>query len=169
MRPRQPVPSVWLMTDERIGAALWPALRRLPRGAGVVFRHYHSPPAERRRLFARVLRVARARRLLLVRAGPVALRGEMGVHNTRGRGLRTASAHSRIQAVAARRAGAHAIFVSPVFATRSHPGTRPLGPVRLALMTRGIGLPVIALGGMTRQRFHGIAAHGWAAIDAWRC
>jgi thiamine-phosphate pyrophosphorylase len=38
------------MTDERLGDALWTALRRLPRGAGIVFRHYATPPAERRAL-----------------------------------------------------------------------------------------------------------------------
>ena len=54
------------MTDERQGDALWSALERLPRGAGIVFRHYTLARRERRLLFDRVRRVARRRGLLLV-------------------------------------------------------------------------------------------------------
>ena len=35
MKRRQPLPRVWLMTDERQGDGLWGALERLPRGAGM--------------------------------------------------------------------------------------------------------------------------------------
>jgi thiamine-phosphate pyrophosphorylase len=158
------------MTDERIGDALWPALARLPRGAGVVFRHYGLPLAERKRLFARVRRIARARGLVLVRAGQDRLGREDGTHNAAGRGLRTRSAHSRNDAIAAQRAGADAVFVSPVFATRSHPGASALGRVRLGLLVRGLKVPVIALGGITPARaatLERMGLYGWAAIDAW--
>lgn len=168
MRHRHPVPSVWMMTDERIGDGLWAALDRLPRGAGVVFRHYGLPAPERRSLLAEVATVARRRRLVLIAAG---IGGPDGSHNRRaGRGLHTRSAHDRRQIVAAIRDGADAIFVSPVFATRSHPGARPLGARRLGTMIRGVGLPVIALGGMDAHRFRGLrrlGLHGWAGIDAW--
>ena len=170
MRPRHPLPHLWLMTDERMGDALWRALGRLPRGSGVVFRHYGLGPAERRALFARVAEVARRRGLVLVRAGAEQLGREDGVHAQRGRGLRTWPSHSRREAVAAQRAGADLLFVSPVFATRSHPGARALGRVRLGLMIRGLRVPVIALGGMDAKRAAGVQAlgvYGWAAIDAW--
>ncbi|MEI9852948.1 MAG: hypothetical protein WDN24_21210 [Sphingomonas sp.] len=39
------------------------------------------------------------------------------------------------------------MFVSPVFATRSHPGARTLGRMRLRLLIAGLRVPVIALGG----------------------
>lgn len=172
MRPRHPVPRLWLMTDERMGDGVWRALARLPRGSGVVFRHYRLPTGERRALFARVARIAKARRLLLVRAGPGPLgRGEDGTHGRRpARGLHTAPAHNRREAIAAIRAGADALFVSPVFPTRSHPGAASLGRVRLGLTIAGLGVPVIALGGMNRQRaasLRSLGVHGWAAIDAW--
>ncbi len=169
-RRHPPVPRLWLMTDERMGAALWDALEALPRGSGVVFRHYRLPPAERRALFARIARIARRRGLVLVRAGKVRMRGEMGVHAARGSGLRTAPAHSRREAVAAIRAGARALFVSPVFPTRSHPDARALGRARLGLLIQGLPVPVIALGGMDARKAAGlrrIGIHGWAAIDAW--
>lgn len=170
MRARHPstLPQLWLMTDERLGEGLWNALERLPRGAGVIFRDYATPPAERRARFAAVLAVAKRRRLVLVRSGRTAMRGEMGVHNGRGRGLRTASVHDRKEMIAARRAGADLIFVSPVFPTRSHPGARTLGPVRPGLMLRGATSPAIALGGMDARAFRrlrGLGLHGWAAID----
>jgi thiamine-phosphate pyrophosphorylase len=72
--------------------------------------------------------------------------------------------------VAAIRAGADALFVSPVFATRSHPGAPALGRARLGLLIRGLRIPVIALGGMDRRRaasLRALGVHGWAAIDAW--
>lgn len=171
MHRRHPLPRLWLMTDERMGDSLLPALERLPRGSGVVFRHYGLPSHERRALFAKVTKVAHMRGLLLVRAGPRRLgRGEAGVHGGRSDGLMTWPAHSRREAVAAIRAGADVLFVSPVFPTRSHPGTRTLGRVRLGLMIRGLGVPVIALGGMDARRAAGLRAlgiYGWAGIDAW--
>ena len=70
----------------------------------------------------------------------------------------------------AERRGADAVFVSPVFATRSHPGARGLGVVRFGLLVRGCPVPVVALGGMDARRFRrvrGLGAYGWAGIDAW--
>jgi len=156
------------MTDERQGEGLWEALERLPRGAGVVFRHYATPAAERRRLFGRVVRVARVRGLVVVRAGAWCGAGADGAHNRRGRGLRTASAHSLAEAKAAVRGGADAVFVSPVFATRSHPGGEVLGLLGAEWIARSVRVPAIALGGMDAVRFRGMRRfYGWAAIDAW--
>jgi len=154
------------MTDERMGGALWPALRRLPPGSGIVFRHYATPPAERRALFRRIKRIASARRLVVVVAGPDPIHAD-GVHGPAPTtGLRTWPAHDRRQALQGRRAGADALFVSPLYATRSHDDSVGIGPAKALKI--GYGLPIIALGGMTERRWrrlHGF--HGWAAIDAW--
>lgn len=169
-RRHPPIPRLWLMTDPRLGEGLWDALARLPRGSGVIFRHYQLPAAERRALFARIARVARGRGLVLLRAGAESMPGERGTHGRRGRGLTTWPVHSRREAIAAIRAGADAVLVSPVFPTRSHPGAPVLGPVRFGLLVRGLGVPVIALGGMDARRakrLKPLGMHGWAAIDAW--
>jgi thiamine-phosphate pyrophosphorylase len=154
------------MTDERMGGALWPALRRLPPGSGIVFRHYATPPTERRTLFRRIKRIALARRLVVVVAGPDPLRAD-GVHGSATTtGLRTWPAHDRREALRGRRAGADALFVSPLYATRSHTDSVGIGPAKALQI--GYGSPIIALGGMTERRWrrlHGF--HGWAAIDAW--
>lgn len=86
-------------------------------------------------------------------------------------GVQTAPVHSIREAVAAARGGADLLFVSPVFATRSHIGARPLGPVRFGLMIRLLRTPVIALGGMSDKRARALCAmpiYGWAAIDGLR-
>jgi thiamine-phosphate pyrophosphorylase len=157
------------MTDERIGDELWTALRRLPPGSGVVFRHYETPVRERRMLFRRVMRIARARGLVVVRAGERAGFGEDGVHGrARGSGLRTAPAHDRGEAVSAVRRRADVLFVSPVFATRSHPGGKVLGARKARRVAQGLPVTVIALGGMNARRFRKLPGFdGWAAIDAW--
>jgi thiamine-phosphate pyrophosphorylase len=163
---RQPLPRLWLMTDERQGDGLWPALERLPKGMGVVFRHYGLEPRERRKLFERVRKVARRRRLFLVAAGR-GLRGD-GVHGGCGPGFRTASAHDLAELKTAERTGARLVFLSPAFPTRSHPGARVLGPLRFGLIASQARVPVIALGGMDRRRARRLPhIYGWAGIDAW--
>jgi len=158
------------MTDERMGEALWAALRRLPRGAGIVFRHYTLPAAERRTLYRRVARIARQRGLVMVRAGSARLGYEDGVHGRRGAGLVTWPAHSRLEAIRAVRSGAAAIFVSPVFPTRSHPDAPALRDRRAGQVFAGLPVAAIALGGVTPTsgaRLVRRGFHGWAAIDAW--
>lgn len=171
MRRHQPLPRLWLMTDERQGDGLWDALDRLPAGAGIVFRHYSLPVKDRRRLFELVRAIARRRRLVLLLAGSPRLAAAWGADGSHGRYPEATSrpVHRRSEIRAAGRAGAQLIFVSPAFPTRSHPGKRSLGPVRFALMVRNALTPVIALGGMDALRWRRVArsAHGWAAIDAW--
>jgi thiamine-phosphate pyrophosphorylase len=171
MHRRQPLPRLWLMTDERQKERLWRALERLPRGSGVIFRHYDAP--DRRNIFARVRRLARRRGLVLLLAGSPELARDWGADGSHGRKfkgstpIRTAPAHDLAEIRRAERSGAELLFLSPVFATRSHPAAKPLGPARFALLSRQTRLPVIALGGMNRRRARGLAgAYGWAAIDA---
>jgi thiamine-phosphate pyrophosphorylase len=176
---RHPLPHLWLMTDERIGDALWEALARLPRGAGVIFRHYATPPAERRRIYDRVRRIARARRLVLVLAGSPRAAIGWRADGAHGRSphriapralIRTAPAHGARERFAAERMGADLVLLSPVFGTRSHPGSPALGPIRFGLIARGAKPRMVALGGMDAPRFRRLrpfGAYGWAAIDAW--
>lgn len=166
------------MTDERQGDDLWRALAALPRGAGVVFRHYSTPMAARRRLFKAVRVIARRRGLVLLLADRAALVVAWRADGRHGRGrarlpaglIRTAPAHDRRELAAAARAGADVAFLSPVFPTRSHPDAPALGLIRFAALARAAPLPVIALGGMNRARWPAArraGAAGYAAIDGW--
>lgn len=172
MPTRQPLPTTWLMTDERMGERLFAAIGRLPEGAGIVFRHYSLPEAERRAVFDRV-RAATPGHLLLL-AGTADQARAWGADGSHGRGpgdgLRSAPVHDLDEIRAAERDGADLLFLSPVFATRSHPGAAPLGLDRFAALVRATRLPVIALGGMNAARARetaALGAYGWAGIDVW--
>jgi thiamine-phosphate pyrophosphorylase len=167
-------PPLWLFTDEARMPCLRRVLERLPPGlCGVVFRHDSAP--DRAGLLRAVARVCRARRLALSVAGDLAGPAFAGRHlrGGRARGRRggaflTSSAHDRRELVRARRAGARLVFVSPAFATTSHPSAGPIGAVRWSALTRRAGLGVLALGGLsggTARRLPRWAA-GVGAIEA---
>lgn len=162
------LPRLWLLTDERQGEALWPALDRLPRGSGVVVRHY-SLPIEKRMELAR--RVAR-RGLFVAFAGSDDEARRAGARAAYGVGSfglpRLYPVHNLRELRRAHAARAALVLISPVFPTRSHPDARALGALRFAMLARRSNIPVVALGGMTArryQRLRPLGAQGWAAID----
>jgi thiamine-phosphate pyrophosphorylase len=177
MTPRQRAwPREWLMTDERLGENLWPAVGRLPDGAaGIVFRHYATPLAKRRALAIELADMCLRRRLILSVAGDVQLAEAVGaalVHNPRASTCLpvSMSVHSAQEAARAREAAAALVFISPVYATRSHPDRAPLRLENAVELAGMAGVPAIALGGMDRERFAAFppgAFHGWAGVDAW--
>jgi len=78
------------------------------------------------------------------------------------------SVHDLAQARAACAQRPDYLLVGPVFATATHPDAPPLGVERLAEIVL-LGLPVIAVGGVTAERIPELAtagAHGVAAIRA---
>ena len=165
------------MTDPRFGDDLLPAIRRLPFGAGVIFRHYHLTPDSRLVLFRKVRRLCRQRGHMLVLAGDERTArkwGADGFHARAGpRGsknmVRTAPVHDRRELAEAHRNGVDLMLVSPVFATNSHPETKTLGRSGLAVLARLAGSGnVIALGGMNASKAARLRIHGWAAIDAFK-
>jgi len=173
-----PLPRIWLMTDPRVAEAdLMRAIRRLPAGAAIILRHYELDPAARHVLFRRIRRLARPRRVLLLLAGDPAMAriwGADGHHGRqprpagRRRWLHSAPAHDRHELAMAHRAGADIALLSPLFATRSHPGAPSLGVVHFAALARRAPLPVVALGGVRPRHaalVRRLGAIGYAAID----
>lgn len=78
------------------------------------------------------------------------------------------SVHDVAEAVAAQAEGADYLLVGPVFATATHPERGPLGLDALRVVAR-LGLPVVAIGGVTVDRVREIrhaGAWGVAAIRA---
>jgi thiamine-phosphate pyrophosphorylase len=173
MRQRQPISpmslvSLWLLSDARNDAVLMAVIARLPRGSGVVFRHYHLPDAQRRQRFEAVRRLCRARGHVLILAGSPALARRWRADGSYGAACphRTiATAHDLAEIGCANRLGAAAVMLSPVFPTRSHPGGATLGPLRFRLLARRAAVPVIALGGMTARGARRLGGVRWAAID----
>jgi thiamine-phosphate pyrophosphorylase len=168
------IPSIWLMTDERVAEAdLLRAVTRLPRGSAVVLRHYGLPDADRHRLFLRLGNAASRRHVLVLLAGNADQAWRWGADGYHGRatakaGLHSAPVHNHRELVEAERSGADVVLISPLFATRSHPGARPLGIYRFAALARQARVPVIALGGMWPRHaglVRRLGAAGFAAID----
>jgi len=159
-----------------MGDGLWRGLARLPRGSGVVFRHHSLDSRERERVGRIVARICRRRRLQLAVSRDVALARRLGaalVHNpATGWGLMPHSrpVHDEREADLARREAAALVFISPVFATTSHPGAEPPSLDRAAALVRRSGRPAIALGGMDEAKFRAIRGRGfagYAGIDCW--
>ena len=150
------VPPLWVFTDRDRLPDPRAVLLGLPKGlCGVVLRAGLGLEAG---VAADVARICRQRRFALVVAGDpgLAFHRRAGRHMSRGAqrrayatGLVTASAHGVGELVRATRLQAVAAFVSPVFATASHPGVAGLGVVRWAAMARCHTSPVLALGGVT--------------------
>lgn len=167
-----PLPKTWLISDARNDAALEPALKRLPRGSGLIFRHYHLPQAARRARFIQLGHLARQHGHLIVLADSVAQARRWGANGAYGtdlsRGpalLRLVTVHSLRELRRARRADA--VLLSPVFPTRSHPGGKVLGPLRWKTLAALSPVPVIALGGMNPRRARQLKAQHWGGIDAF--
>ena len=172
------LPSIWLVTDERVSAeALLASAARLPKGrGGILFRHYRTGPRERRALYDRLAKVARGRRLMLLRAGSARHAAAWGADGWHGRRVgqaarpmvRSMAVHSARELLAAERAGADLIFLSPLFATGAQRGGWGRGRVAFAALAHNTRMPIVALGGVRaehRLMLKGIGASGWAAID----
>lgn len=147
------LPPLWLFTDAARLADPVAAVAGLPKGlCGVVFRHDGVPG--RGALLRATWRVCRARRLVMVVAGDGPVPAGVGRHLRRGRGGQagggpiTASAHDVGELVRGFRAGAGAVFLSPVYPSASHPGGGAIGVWRWGLWVGRWRMAVFALGGI---------------------
>lgn len=180
MRRRQPgntLPTLWLISDARNDALLERAIKRLPHGAGLVFRHHHLGPEARQARFDRLARLMRRRGGLILLAGDARMArrwradGYCGAPGGKATGglIRLVKVHDLTELRKANMLRGQRLqaLISPVFPTRTHPGEASLGIARFAALARLSRLPAIALGGMTQARSKQIAAiiEGWAAID----
>lgn len=175
MNKRHPrLPFLWLVSDARNDSALEEVLVRLPRGSGIIYRHYHLEPDERRTRFETLASIAHSRGHVLVLSGNAWQARRWGADGVYGPPerlqagpamLRLVTAHSLREIGQAHRARADAIVLSPVFPTRSHPNAPTLGPVRFLLLGNHARVPVIALGGVDPHRARALGGAGWAAID----
>ena len=170
--------SLAIFSDGRRMATPAPVLRRAPPGTAFIFRDYDAPDRIRR---ARHLRqICRLRDILfLVGADPVlahALDAD-GVHLPEGLldigprlradfPILTGACHAADALARAADNGLDAAFLSPVFATASHPGTRPLGPAAAGALACTARLPVLALGGITMENVGSLYGHGFSGFGA---
>jgi thiamine-phosphate pyrophosphorylase len=182
-----PLPALILTTDDARLADPLPAVRRLPRGSAVIFRHYTAP--DRAGLAQSLIAAARPLGIKVLIAADARLAARLGADGlhlpdalaARGPGawilwrrpgwLVTASAHSPAGLWRAFRTGADAALLAPVYPTASHPERPPIGPIRFARWCRESPLPVYALGGVkgnAARRLGRSGAAGLAGIGAFQ-
>lgn len=178
---RDPLPRVHAITDERIArrtdvatvaralAAAGPNVALHARGRGLTgYEHFElAQQLPGRRFVNDRLDIA-----LSVGASGVQLgRGSLGVETARRLGPAWwigRSVHDLAEAQAALVEQADYLVVGPVFATVTHPEREPLGVPAFARIAQ-LGLPAIAIGGVTRARapeLRDAGAFGVAAIRA---
>lgn len=177
-----PAPRLFLFTDpDRIGDPI-AAVRALPPGCGVIYRHFGKKGRE-----AEASRLAETCRqgghILLIAADPALASavGAAGVHwpewalgaarrtITQRFALNSAAAHSANAIMRAAKAGMDLAFVSPVFPSRSPSAGRAIGPLRLRALAAAVPLPLYALGGVSAQsarRLGNSELSGLAAVEA---
>lgn len=180
------LPSLVLVTDdERLPDPL-AAANALPRGSAVLVRARDA--ARRADLSRAMLNLAHRKGLAVLVADDPALAIKLGADGLHLPEIRmceaahwrarypalmiTAAAHSFSAILRARLMPVDAIFLSPVFATRSHPTRTSLTALRANTLARAIGKPVYALGGiearnatlLSRDAFSGIAAIGALSV-----
>lgn len=78
------------------------------------------------------------------------------------------SVHSIPGAQRAEREGADYVIFGPVWDSASHPGAASAGLGALAELVRSVGIPVLAIGGVTEQRIREVLASGAAGFAAIR-
>ena len=176
------LPSLVLVTDDQRLPDPLAAANALPRGSAVLVRARDA--ARRADLSRAMLKLARRKGLTILIADDPELAmklGADGLHLPEARMreaahwrarypalMITAAAHSFSAILQARLMPIDAIFLSPVFATRSHPGGPALTALRANNLAHAAGKPVYALGGidarnarlLSREAFSGIAAIG---------
>ena len=174
------LPALVLMTDdERLPDPLSVA-RLLPRGSLVVLRTRDM--TRRGALAHALLRIAADRGIRVSIAGDPQLAARCGADGAhfpearigeamhwrarRPHWLITCAAHSLGSCAGAFGAHADAVFLSPVFATLSHPGSDCLGPLRALAIARASPLPVYALGGINAQNAARLGEGGFVGIAA---
>ena len=80
--------------------------------------------------------------------------------------LLTIACHDERELARAAAIGADLAFLSPVFATQSHPDTEHLGAMRFKALAAAAPLPVLALGGVDERNARLVAGRNVAGLGA---
>ena len=184
LREKKRLPSIILVTDAARQSDPYDSIEALPRGSAVIFRHYQVD--DREGLARKISGLCRRKGIALLLSGDPAMALRVragGIHFpqrllvpgmaragaicfTQKNWLISAAAHSFPALVSAHKIGVDLALLSPVFATRSHPGGKAIGPTPFAAMVRNSPVPVYALGGINQRNFPRIAQSGISGIAA---
>ncbi len=166
------------LTDRALAPEPETIIGALPPGAAVILRDYEAP--HRAALAQRLKAVCATHGILFLVGADLTLANNLGadgVHFPSWTDIRpapgmiaTAACHSALELEKAAAAGAQLAFLSPVFATQSHPGEQTLGAALFKSIARTSPLPVLALGGVDETNASQLAGRnvtGLAAISGF--
>lgn len=174
------LPPLFFFTDEVRTPDPLGAIENLPRDCAVILRHYGIPG--RAALAKQMVEACHGQGRLCLIAGDVRLGKASGAHGLhlreadlaraepahgpRERWLVTASVHNEAAIKAAEDLRVDALFLSPLFPTKSHPEAPGLGVARFSELAHMTDLPVYALGGITDETASDLLTSGAVGIAA---
>lgn len=176
------LPGAFLMTDPARLQDPHTLISGLPRGWGVIYRHFGN--ADHLTQARKLAQLCRRRGLCFLVGGDPRLARKVhadGVHwpermardarRWRGRfSIMTMSAHSISHLHFLARNGVHALILSTVFPSRSPSARRPIGALRLRRAARVSRVKLYALGGVNPSNAASVCDFaGLAAIEGWEC
>ena len=172
------LPGLFALTDPDRTPDPLALARGLPRGSGIIYRHFGAD--DRLSVALGLSRIARTRKLTLLIGNDPALAcrvGADGVHWSEQRrpearkwrtrfSVMTCAAHSRRALAGAIVCPCNAALYSTVFASKSASASNPVGALRFRSIAGQSRLPVYALGGVTSDTINRVAAFsGGAGIE----
>ncbi len=178
----RPLPGAFFLTDPERIPDPGQIVSGLPKGWGLIYRHFGIP--ERLQEGRRLMRLCRRRGIcLLIAADPHLARrlGADGVHWPermertarlwRGRfRVQTMSVHAPARFARLAATGVNALIFSTVFPSQSPTASRPTGAIGLRRIARAAPIRLYALGGISPANAQSIASQaGLAAIEGWSC
>ena len=165
---QQHLPHLIYLTDESHLIDPTSFISRLPRKAGIIFRHYKLQ--NRLHLAQKIKQICKDRDLTFIVSRDIKLARILnadGLHlpeylavkpnfrfrawKNRSNKILTAAAHSRQAIMRIKNLGFDASLVSPVFETKSHQSARYLGSVGFQTMISSSSTPAFALGGLNNK------------------
>lgn len=167
--PKRCLSPVMVMSDDKRLPDPALALKKLPRGSSLVFRHYHDPDRENHALVLRRLCYKLGHRFFVAADMTLALRlsadglhmpgysqktGKILLDRAQKRGLLVSAAihnMAQLRHMIALQNRIDAVVISPVFATQSHPGAPHLSVKdfgRMAHLAARNKIGVYAMGGI---------------------
>ena len=171
-------------TDRNRFKNIFEIVGSIPHQTMVIIRDYDLSVSARRNYGRKIVKICRDRGLkVLVGKDPVLAMdlNADGIHtpesllaflllwrDKKPEWILTTACHSRSSLVRIERCGVDATFVSPVFPTKSHPGSKTLGVDRFRKIVCDVKIPIYALGGINDETIHflqGTNIVGVAGID----
>lgn len=176
------LPPAFFLTDPARTPDPEAIVAGLPAGWGVIYRHFGAP--DREIVARRLLKLCRARKLLLLIGADAELAAKIGADGVhwpgrlagaarkwRGRfKLQTMSGHRGDNFGHFRTLPVSAVLFSTVFASRSGSAGTAMGAPRFRRLVPSLPFPVYALGGVNPDNVLSVSdSAGLAAIDGWSC